>query len=239
MIVVLAIDALEYDMVEKFCCRHLMQRFYGKTDISEFSEPRTMVLWSSFLTGKNMENEILAMGDKEMWNTRIEIERTFFSGFKNPAIIDLPGYNYDLCQHEKERMLLRKFFDAQVNSEKEEIRESYNQLVFDHHKKVKKEFSMALAGHHDVVLCYFSVADVIGHLNFGNPFLMKMIYRDLDEIAGIIEHPMIVISDHGMKPVGIFGDHSDYGFWSSGSSDLGLPKITDFPKIVTDLSREI
>ncbi len=39
-----------------------------------------------------------------------------------------------------------------------------------------------------------------------------------------------------MKPIGMFGDHSEYGYWSSGSSDLGLPKITDFPKIITDLS---
>jgi hypothetical protein len=238
MIVVLAIDALEYDLVEKFQCRHLMQKFYGKTDISEFSEPRTMVLWSSFMTGKNMESEILALGDKEMWNTRIETERTFFSGFKNPAIIDLPGYNYDLLQHEAERSLLRKFFEAQGNPEKEIVRESYNRLVFAHHQKIKAEFLSALTGTHDLVLGYFSIADVIGHLNFGNLFMMKMIYRDLDEIAGMIEHPMLVLSDHGMKPVGIFGDHSEYGFWSSASTDLGLPKIIDFPKIVTDLSRE-
>lgn len=238
MIVVLAIDALEYDLVEKFQCSHLMQKFYGKTDISEFSEPRTMVLWSSFMTGKNMETEILAMGDKNMWNTRIETGRTFFSGFNNPAIIDLPGYNYDLRQHEAERTLLRKFFDGEGNQEKETIRESYNRLVFDHHKKIKKEFSAALAGNHDLVLGYFSIADVIGHLNFGNVFMMKMIYRDLDEMAGTIVPPMIVLSDHGMKPVGIFGDHSEYGFWSSGSTNLGMPKITDFPKIVTDLSRE-
>jgi hypothetical protein len=238
MIVVLAIDALEYELVEKFQCRHLMQDFYGKTDITEFSEPRTIVLWSSFMTGKNLETEILSMGDKEMWNTRIDPGRTFFSGFNNPAIIDLPGYNYDPVQHEAERTLLRKFFDAQGNTEKEAVRESYNRLVFDHHQKIKKEFSSALSGTHDLVLGYFSIADVIGHLNFGNVFLMKMIYRDLDEIAGSIDHPLLVLSDHGMKSVGIFGDHSEYGFWSSGSADLGLPKITDFPRIITDLSRE-
>jgi hypothetical protein len=236
MIVVLAIDALEYVLVEKFQCRHLMQKFYGKTDISDFSEPRTMVLWSSFMTGKNMEEEILAVGDKEMWNTRIEMQRTFFAGFKNPAVIDLPGYNYDLHQHEEERTLLRKYFDAPGTPEKETIRESYNRLVFSHHKKIRKEFFSALAEDHDFVLGYFSIADVIGHLNFGNTFLMKMIYRDLDEIAGTINHPMIVLSDHGMKAIGMFGDHSEYGFWSSGADDLGSPKITDFPKIITHVS---
>ena len=238
MIVVLAIDALEYDLVEKYQCRNLMQKFYGKTDISEFSEPRTMVLWSSFMTGKNMEREILEMGDKEMWNVRIKTGKTFFSEFENPAIIDLPGYNYDLRQHQVERTLLRKFFNADGNPEKEAIRASYNKMVFDHHQKIKKEFLSAITGTHDFVLGYFSIADVIGHLNFGNTFLMKMIYRDLDEIAGMIDHPILVLSDHGMKPVGIFGDHSEYGFWSSGSIDLGFPKITDFPRIVTDLFRD-
>lgn len=238
MIVVLAIDALEYDLVEKFQCRHLMQKFYGKTDIAEFSEPRTMVLWSSFMTGKNMENEILAMGDKEMWNARIETERTFFSKFVNSTIIDLPSYNYETPQHEEERILLKKFFEAKHPSEKDSVRESYNRLAFDHHKKIKKDFVKVLKEPNDLVLGYFSIADVIGHLNFGNTFLMKMIYQDLDEIACGIDSPFLVLSDHGMKPVGFFGDHSSYGFWSSGEHDLGVPKITDFTKIILDLFHE-
>lgn len=238
MIVVLAIDALEYDLVKKFHCRNLMQKFYGKTDISEFSEPRTMVLWSSFMTGMNIEQEILALGDNGMWNARVENKRTFFSNFVNPAVFDLPGYNYETLHHEEERKLLKKFFDAKHDSEKESVRQSYNRLAFDHHKKIKNNFTKALKESHDLVLGYFSIADVIGHLNFGNAFLMKMIYRDLDEIAGGIDSPFLVLSDHGMKPIGFFGDHSSYGFWSSGEYDLGEPKITDFKKIILDLFHE-
>jgi hypothetical protein len=37
MIVVLAVDALEYDLVERFDCPHLRQKYYGRTDITEFS----------------------------------------------------------------------------------------------------------------------------------------------------------------------------------------------------------
>jgi hypothetical protein len=239
VIVVLAIDALEYDLVEKFHCRNLMQKFYGKTDISEFSEPRTMVLWSSFMTGMNIEQEILALGDKGMWNARVENKRTFFSDFVNPAVIDLPGYNYETLHHEEERKLLKKFFDAKHDSEKESVRQSYNRLAFDHHKKIKNDFTKALKESHDLVLGYFSIADVIGHLNFGNAFLMKMIYRDLDEIAEGVDSPFLVLSDHGMKPIGFFGDHSSYGFWSSGEYNLGEPKITDFKKIILDLFHEL
>jgi hypothetical protein len=230
--IILAIDALEYSLVQEFNCNNLKQKFYGRTNISEFSEPRTMVLWSSFMTGKNMEAEILAKGDKEMWNTRIDIKDTFFESFDNPKIIDLPGFNYEKEQHEHERKLLKQFFDAQTDEEKNNIRKEYNNHTFEHHRHIKDEFNNALTGDHDFVLGYFSVADVIGHLNFGNRIMMKMIYKDMDEIAGSINDTYIVLSDHGMEKIGIFGDHSSYGFWSTNNQDLGNPKITDFANII-------
>jgi len=230
MTIVLAIDALEYTMVEQFNCGNLKQKFYGKTNISEFSEPRTMVLWSSFMTGKNMEKEILSLGDKEMWNIRLDIKDTFFDQFENPKIIDLPGFSYSREQHETERKLLKDFFSVQSEEEKNSIRTEYNNHAFEHHRKVKQEFNDALNEDHDLVLGYFSLADVIGHLNFGNRIMMKMIYKDLDEIASTIKNDFIVLSDHGMEQIGIFGDHSNYGFWSTGFEDFGNPKITDFAK---------
>ncbi len=230
--IIFAIDALEYTLVEEFNCTNLKQKFYGKTNIQEFSQPRTMVLWSSFMTGKNMEKEIMAKGDKEMWNTRIEMKDTFFNRYKNPKIIDLPGFNYVKEQHEQERMLLKNYFDVTTDEEKNNIRRAYNNLAFEHHRRVKQEFNDALKSEHDFVLGYFSVADVIGHLNFGNRTIMKMIYKDLDEIAASIKESFIVLSDHGMEKIGIFGDHSSYGFWSTDFKDLGNPKITDFAAMI-------
>lgn len=230
--IVFAIDALEYTLVEEFNCDNLKQKFYGKTNISEFSQPRTVVLWSSFMTGKNMEKEILAKGDKEMWNIKVNLENTFFSKFDDPKIIDLPGFAYSKEQHEAERKLLKKYFDADNDNEKKDIKTAYNNLAFEHHKKIKHEFSEALVEDHDFLLGYFSIADVIGHLNFGNRAMMKMIYTDLNEIAGTIDDSFIVLSDHGMEKVGIFGDHSDYGFWSTSFKDLGNPKITDFARMI-------
>ena len=125
MIVVLAIDALEYELVEKFDCAGLRQSHCGKTDISEFSEPRTMVLWSSFLTGENKEEEILAKGKDEMWNTRFEAGDTFLKAFSNPCVIDLPGFSYDLEQHKQERDLLKAYFDAEGDA-RQQVKEKYN-----------------------------------------------------------------------------------------------------------------
>jgi len=236
MIVVLAIDALEYDLVEAFGCDNLKQKFYGKTDISEFSEPRTMVLWNSFMTGENREKEVLEFGDREMWNIKLDIKDTFFARFENPKILDLPGFNYDKEQHELERGMLKEFFTAVGDEEKAEIRKKYNSHAFEHHRRIKKEFADALSGDYDFVLGYFSAADVIGHLNFGNRALMKMIYRDMDEIAAGIDDTLIVLSDHGMERIGMFGDHSDHGFWSTGFKDLGNPRITDFAGIIMEIS---
>ncbi len=232
MITVVAIDALEYELVEALSLVHLKQAYYGKTDISEFSEPRTMVLWSSFMTGKNMESEILSKGDKEMWNVRIDHDDTFFSRFKDPCIIDLPGYNYEKEQHDRERTLLKAYFEAN-DDEKDEIRKRYNEHAFEHHRGIKRRFPKALDEGHDLLLGYFSVADVVGHLNFGNRTIIRMIYREFDEIVSQVKGRLLVISDHGMKAIGNFGDHSEYGFWSTNFHDIGTPKITDFAGIIS------
>ena len=92
------------------------------------------------MTGKNKESEILAKGDKEMWNVRIDHKDTFFSNFKNPCVIDLPGYNYDLEQHNRERELLKSFFDVENEDEKHKILKQYNEHAFAHHRDVKERF---------------------------------------------------------------------------------------------------
>ena len=232
--IILAIDALEYELVEKFNLKNLKQEHYGKTNISEFSQPRTIVLWASFISGKNREKEILKLGNKKMWNFKIKKEESFLNGVNN-KVIDLPGYSYEKEPHERERKMLKEFFEEENEEKKEEIRKEYNKNSFEHHKKIKKMFLDALKEDFNVIIGYFSIADVIGHLNFGNEALMKMIYNDLDELAKIIkkEGELIILSDHGMNHIGRYGDHSNYGFWSF-KRDLGTPKITEFAKIIRE-----
>lgn len=238
MMTIIAIDALEHTLVEEFDLPNLKQQYYGKTNISEFSEPRTMVLWSSFMTGQNKEAQIMAKGDKEMWNTKFELEETFFSNFKNPFVLDLPGYNYDLEQHERSRNFLKQYFNAEEEEEKLTVRKKYNENAFSHHRKIKEQFLNALNKDYDFLLGYFSVADEIGHLNFGNKLMIKMIYQELDEIVSQVEGKKIVISDHGMKAIGYYGDHSEYGFWSTDFRDIGTPRITDFSHIILSEARD-
>lgn len=237
--IVFAIDALEYEKVHEYGCEKLMQKFHGKTDISEFSQPRTMVLWSSFMTGQNKEADVLVDGDKEMWSKRWDTADTFFSRFENPEIIDLHGYTSDLDAHEKSRKLLKAYFFEEDENKKPGILKEYNDDAFAFHKTVKEEFLKVLDEEHDFILGYFSVVDVIGHLNFGRKTMMKILYKEMEDIYDEIvkKHPdakILVLSDHGMEAVGMFGDHSDHGFWSTNFADLGTPKITDMANIIKD-----
>jgi len=225
--IILALDGLEYSYVKEFNCKNLMQENFGKTDISEFSEPRTVVIWSSFLAGKNLEKEILAKG---LWDFKLKPEQTFLVKFKKWKVIDMPGFNYYKERHEKERALLKGFF------EKRNSIEEYDKIAFENHKRNKQEFFESLEQNYNLLIGYFNLADVIGHLSFGIKAKMKLIYKELDEIAQKVKEKnskVLIISDHGMKAVGRFGDHNNYGFWSTSFElELKNPKITEFKRII-------
>jgi len=233
MIVILGLDALEYEYVRKFNCKNLMQLCYGKTNISEFEEPRTVVLWGSFLTGRNVEKEALSKG---LWNFRLKPTDTFFPSFKKWVAIDVPAFTYKQEAHKKEREAMKKFFNQKISIQE------YDEIVMKNHKENKEEFFSALEKDYDIVMGYFALADVIGHLSFGIVSKMKLIYQELDEIAMKAREKadkLLIISDHGMKAIGRFGDHSNYGFWStSWSSKLEHPKITEFRKTIESLSNQ-
>ncbi|MCD6371167.1 MAG: alkaline phosphatase family protein [Candidatus Aenigmarchaeota archaeon] len=232
MIVILAYDGLEYEYVKEFGMKNLMQESFGKTDISEFSEPRTVVIWSSFLAGKNLEKRVLSLG-KDFWKFKLKPQETFFSKFKKWKAIDVPGFTYKFENHKKEKELLKAFFDGRAS-----VRE-YDKIAFENHKENKEEFFEELDKGYEIIMGYFALADVIGHLSFGIKTKMKIVYKELDKIAEEVkmrldkDSKLLIISDHGMKAVGRFGDHNNYGFWSLNFSfELENPKITEFRKIV-------
>jgi len=242
-VIIIAIDALEYTKVKEYECKNLMQTVFGTTNISEFTQPRTMVLWSSFMTGENKEREVIEDGNKEMWNKTWDIEDTLFSKFISPKVIDLPGYSYDLEEHKKSRELLKKFFNSPELQQKK-IRAKYNKDAVAHHRKIKADFIEAVQSRdHDVVLGYFAVIDIIGHLNFGNRSMMKELYLEMDELCKDVKKwvpdaLVLVMSDHGMKAIGPFGDHTDYGFWSTNwQSRLSTPTLEDIHNEIVSLKQ--
>lgn len=59
---VLCFDALTLNSVKRYGCDNILQKnsngMHGNTDISEFDIAQSMILWSSFLEGKNKQEEL-------------------------------------------------------------------------------------------------------------------------------------------------------------------------------------
>jgi len=225
--IILALDALDLGMVKRYKCKKLMQLECGQTDISEFQLARTVVLWASFLTGKNMETRIPV---KTQWEYKLKSDETFFHFFETYRAIDVPALFLKDGNHAKERRLLKAYFDE------ESTVEDYDVVVWGHHDENKKDFFDSLDGF-DVVMGYFDLADAIGHLSYGIPDKMEEAYQELEsmvrEVESSSDEAILVISDHGMKAVGRFGDHTKNGFYSVNRRlRLGVPRITDFHSIL-------
>jgi hypothetical protein len=225
-LIILALDALDQNLVKTFHCSNLMQKEYGQTDITNFQEPRTIVLWASFLAGKNMEAKISIEGQ---WEFQLNKEETFLRFFKDPKTIDVPAYSYEQEHHKEERKLLKAYFNENVTIQE------YDKLIWENHEKNKREFLNSL-GKHDLLMAYFNLADAIGHLSFGVYTKMKKVYEELENLAAKIENKdnfTLIISDHGMKAIGRYGDHTMNGYYSTSKTlNLELPRITDFHKLI-------
>lgn len=224
--IIIGLDALDLDLVEKFKCKNLMQLEHGQTELSDFPLKRTVALWSSFLAGKNLDAQIPVA---TQWEFKLRPEDTFLKFFRDYLVIDVPGFSHKLS-HVKERALLKGYFEQEATVEE------FDSLVWQIHEENKKEF-FASIGKHDLVMGYFNLADSIGHLSFGINQKMQTVYEELESLAKEVrqssEDFTLIISDHGMKALGRFGDHSDNGFFSFNRKiDLSLPKITDFYDIL-------
>lgn len=235
--IILALDGLELSLVERFSCEFLKQRHFGNTNIGDFLLPKTIVLWASFLTGRNMETKV--KGD--LWTFKVEPKQTFLKKFRNYKVIDLPAFSYGE-EHRQERQLLKKFFNG--NGDEDTIKR-YNQIAWENHQKIKETFFKELKKDHDLLIGYFSLSDVIGHLNFGDSKTMEKIYRELDEVAKQSQklcpkEKTIIVSDHGMKSVGRFGDHTMAGFYSLNFEVKfpQKPKITDFYNLISSFVKQ-
>lgn len=224
--IILALDALDLHQVQKFKCKNLMQKEYGQTDLSDFNQERTVVLWASFLTGKNMEAKIPI---KTQWEFKLSPEQTFLKFFKTCKTIDVPAFSYKQENHAEERKLLKGYFEDKATIEE------CDAVVWRNHQENKKEFFSHL-GKSDLIIGYFDLADFIGHLSFGIAEKMAKVYYELDKIAEQVKDSdgfILIISDHGMKAVGRYGDHSRNGFYSFNHElGLTLPKITSFYDLI-------
>lgn len=227
--IILAVDALDLNQVIKYKCKYLKQTVHGQIDVSNFKMLRTVVLWASFLSGKNMEEEI-PFDRVTQWYFKLEPEKTFLPFFETYKAIDVPAFSLKQRNHSKERSFMRKYFDDEVSVE------DFDSVVWRNHEENKKDFFKSL-GKHDLVMGYFDLVDAIGHLSFGVFENMKEVYVELEklakEVTSSFDDFILIASDHGMRAVGRYGEHNGKGFYSVNCKlRFRHPKITDFYGII-------
>lgn len=66
---ILALDALEYDLVEEFDLENIKQQEYGKTDITMFKDLATPIIWASFISGLPPEKHGLEINAIPHWRS--------------------------------------------------------------------------------------------------------------------------------------------------------------------------
>lgn len=80
-IIILGIDGLEYHLVEEWDLKHLKQRAYSKTDLSDFKVVVTPPIWASMLVGKKVpEIEAYFIKRQKLISQETKIEK----GIKKP-----------------------------------------------------------------------------------------------------------------------------------------------------------
>ncbi len=275
---ILGLDGLEYDLVEKFDLKNLKQNEYGKTDISHYPVANTPLLWGSFLTGRNVSKDywlslkydaairflfesserlmpflynkmrkiyqrystnerlkaILSPGITKTWNFNAKKESTIFDLFENPKSIEFVTYD---IQHAFENIMPIRMYFVTEELNDNNFEEFIWRVRFD---RIINKLCTALENDsYDLIATYLNELDPIGHIFRGDLTVMERNYRKFDELVGEVKKKfdgrILIISDHGMNPLGRYGDHLhiDHGFYSC-NHDLNLnnPKPEDFYNII-------
>jgi len=271
---IIGLDGLEYTLVEKFQLENLLQKEYGKIDLSEFDKKLTPPIWASFITGlppskhgvhfETRWNNILLnrfekffrtfhfshiplrrlfvalkFENKPYWFWLPEHIETIFDVVKPSIALKIPSYNYFYDLY-KEYSVLNVYAgkEPQIKAEKR---------FWDLFTKEKDDCLKHLDTRNwKLFMAQFHITDSIGHMYAGNLSKMYECYVQMNDFVNEVKQLLVgntlvlIVSDHGMRPLesGVFGDHSDYGFYSSNFIlNLRNPNITSFKRVILDYAQ--
>jgi hypothetical protein len=178
--------------------------------------------------------EMIPVDNEAQWRFTLNPEQTFLPLFDSYRTIDVPAFSFKQRNHLRERMYMRQCFSGEVSIE------DFDAVVWRNHDENYKEFFRTVHKH-DLVMGYFDLADAIGHLSFGVSKKMQAVYEELDSLAREVKSSfddfLLIVSDHGMRPVGRYGEHSGNGFYSVNTKlGLGRLKITDFYDVIRQIA---
>lgn len=258
-IVILGLDALEYDLVEKWNLNGLRQAEYGKIKVpinKEVGQPISPEVWGSFLTGKHITGmKFERSGIREtIWKTlaffhkrtrlsfglgrRVkgasrfpELNQKTFIDLTKSLEINAPYYSFDHASMDiMHRFTIRTRPAEQIRKE-----------LYSLFNKRKKQFVAAVRKqlqNVDLIFGYIHILDDMQHFFYSRPEQIEKFYRKLDGFVSFLKSFLsrstlfIIVSDHGFNLQE--GIHSDYAFYSSNKPIRPKPQsITDFFTIFT------
>jgi len=275
-ICILALDALEYDLVEEFDLKNIKQLEYGKIDVSMFKDLITPIVWGSFISGLPPEKHGLDINAVQHWHSFVIDKLRYLSikmkldQIKNKGrILERLGFErkfvYDEMMAQFKNRKIKTFFDIVPKAkafsvppyqkwieretqqlfsqamQKNKIK-PFEQRVWNIFEQKRNEcIKIIQEGNWNLFMAHFMFTDLLAHFYVGNLTKMFGIYLKAEELVEDVkkiigdETLLLVVSDHGMKTFGkgIYGDHSDHGFYSSNVQlNLVNPKVTDFFDLV-------
>jgi len=258
-VLIVGIDALEYDLVEEWNLRHLQQKEYGKVRIPTLpglEEPTTPQVWASFLTGRTQEKQFeytspvmrLLIKLKKIFQLKIGLftflskfanHSTRFPQLKEKSFLDQTNseyYNipyYDFSKYFKDEIAPQALRFWEGKSGYLELKEF---LVKMFEKEREGSSNRIKKSNSRLFFCYFFSLDLLQHHFHKDRKLIKEYYEKFDKTVKELKKCAkpdfcLIVSDHGAKD----GGHSNHGFYSVDKIlDLGAPDITDFYDVIMD-----
>lgn len=228
-IIILGIDALDINMIEKLDLKALKHAQYGelKVPLSSISGyPRSSSVWATFLTGKEHEIEF----------TKAENGINMFAGLTEETFVDwkwVKGINVPFRNHEIDTLTKLVRLRNKLS-----YPETIQKMVDVHNSRTKEIFNEIINTdeRYKVIFAYFQTLDTLQHALFLRPNVILKLYRCMeihfaDIKQKLSEDTIIIVSDHGFEK----GTHSYTGMYSC--SHVINPKptnITDFYGLIKE-----
>lgn len=248
---ILALDALDYVVVDGGDFPNLKQVEYGEIDLSGFKELFTPVIWASFITGEPPEEHGIASFVR--WRSpvlnwlqdRLKVKNKKYGrilrklGFKSrnvskedlkcKTIFDYASRPIAISvpsynEWEDLHYLRRRMIEAVGNEAVTRQLINENRRVYE--QKVEKIFQMIKCDW-DLFLVHITLIDTVGHLRYDEDERILQLYAEMDSLAHRIQNHVsdefwfLIVSDHGMSE----GKHTANAFYSS-SMKVGYSGVT-------------
>jgi len=249
---ILALDGLDYNLVEKWRLRGIMQRKYGKlrVPVTEEGFALSPQVWASFLTGRTEEKKFVKPKLLVLVETlRKYIPLSLGIGKKISKILGTPPIypelNRDTFLTELPENSYYVFNFPYINFQGLEILRGFIKGEYslkDTRHILRKLYQLRMRQvlnltrrEEQLILAYMEFPDLTQHF-FPNRAILHH-YLTLDTFIKrlskrLVDRVLILVSDHGFDPKTRM--HTDYGFYSA-NMDIKLTDIREFHDLILNI----